>query len=213
MKLHLGCGQRYLEGYINIDLPTSEQTVQLKVVADQHLDIQNLSYPINTIKEVRLHHVLEHFTRPIAFALISGWHAWLKEEGILHIEVPDVYRQMFTIINPFGSEHSRCVAIRHLFGSHEASWAVHCEGYTQGMLQNILESYGFVIEDKRTNQWKGTYNFEIIAKKKNKTYSQKEYMKITENLFLNYLVDELERPLVQVWLKLYCAQLTKLGIK
>jgi predicted SAM-dependent methyltransferase len=65
-KLHLGCGQRHLEGYINIDFPASEHSVQDKSVADIQADITQLSYPASSIDEVRLHHVFEHFPRPVA---------------------------------------------------------------------------------------------------------------------------------------------------
>jgi len=68
--------------------------------------------------------------RPIACALISAWYFWLKPKGVLHIEVPDLYKTALVVYNPFRSYNKKMVAIRHIFGAHEASWAVHCEGYT-----------------------------------------------------------------------------------
>ena len=61
MKLHLGCGQQYFEGYRNIDFPLTQHTVQTKSVADEHADLTSLRYPAGSIDEIRLHHVFEHF--------------------------------------------------------------------------------------------------------------------------------------------------------
>ena len=77
-KLHLGCGQRYLEGYVNIDFPAAEHTVQEQSVADRHADLLCLSYPAGSIDEIRLHHVFEHFDRHTACALMASWQSWLK---------------------------------------------------------------------------------------------------------------------------------------
>ena len=85
MKLHLGCGQRYFEGYVNIDYPQSEHTVQQKSVADQFANLMELRYRKGTIDEVRLHHVFEHFPRATACALLASWNSWLKIGGILRI--------------------------------------------------------------------------------------------------------------------------------
>lgn len=63
MKLHLGCRQKYLECYININYPVSEHSIQEKSVADIHADITQLSYPLSSVDEVHRHHVFEHFTR------------------------------------------------------------------------------------------------------------------------------------------------------
>jgi predicted SAM-dependent methyltransferase len=89
MKLHLGCGQKYMEGYINIDYPSSEHTIQQTSVADEFHNLYELKYSAQSIEEIRLHHVFEHFERMSACAFMAAWNSWLKLGGILRIEVPD----------------------------------------------------------------------------------------------------------------------------
>lgn len=207
MKLHLGCGQRYLQGYINIDFPSTEHTVQKSSVADQHADILCLQYPAGTIGEVRLHHVFEHFSRPAACALLASWFSWLVTGGKIHIEVPDFYRNALAILNPAASFRSRAVAERHIFGSQEAGWAYHYEGYTPYMLKQFVENYGFKVTKVLKNSWKGTYNFELIAKKDKNNIAREEFEEITERYLKNFLVDESETDLLNIWLEAFKKQL------
>ena len=211
MKLHLGCGQRYLEDYINIDYPASEHSVQEKSVADIHADITQLSYPASSIDEVRLHHVFEHFTRPVACGLVSAWRSWLKPRGILHIEVPDFRSTVFVVLNPLSSSRSKTVAIRHIFGSHEASWAIHCEGWTASQLSNLLKRLEFEMLELRKNSWKGTYNFEVIARKNDIDLSKVESEKRVKDFLSGYLVDSSqgELKLLSVWMDEYRNQINK----
>ena len=95
MKPHLGCGERYINGYINIDFPSESRTVMDTSKADIHTNILELNYSLESIDEIRLHHVFEHFTRPVASALIAGWYSWLKPGGKMHIEVPDFEETSF----------------------------------------------------------------------------------------------------------------------
>ena len=74
-----------MEGYVNIDFPLSEHTIQEKSVADEFHNLYELTYKPGTISEVRLHHVFEHFERMAACAFMAGWNSWLKPGGILHI--------------------------------------------------------------------------------------------------------------------------------
>lgn len=215
MKLHLGCGQRYLKGYINIDFPASEHSVQEKSVADIQADITQLSYPASSIDEVRLHHVFEHFTRPVACGLIAGWRSWLKPGGILHIEVPNSQREFLILLNPFVSQHSKAVALRHTFGSHEAPWAIHCEGWTIGRLNKLLKNLGFGISKIRKNSWKGTHNFEVVARKNEPNLSRIDMEKRVEEFLSDYLVDssQSELKLLGVWMGTYKHQVDRCGTK
>jgi predicted SAM-dependent methyltransferase len=207
MKLHLGCGQRYLEGYVNIDFPSSEHTVQEKSVADVHADLVRLRYPAGEVEEVRLHHVFEHFPRPVACALLASWNSWLRDDGLVHIEVPDLTRTAWAVINPFSRFQRRAVAERHLFGSHEAPWAVHCEGYSKKLLSEMLNAFGFEVVKVRRNSWRGTYNLEIIGRKKQCCSAKPDFDSACREFLSQFLVDSSEVKLLEVWMELYRAQL------
>ena len=209
MKLHLGCGQRYLDSYVNIDFPSSEHSVQEKSVADLHADLLRLQYPSQSVEEVRLHHVFEHFQRPIACALLASWNSWLKPGGVIHIEVPDFTRTARAMLSPLSSLKKQAVAERHLFGSHEAHWAVHCEGYSAKMLTAMLASFGFRVSKIRRNSWRGTYNFEIIASKNTSGSVRDLFEAAARNFLSNFLVDQSETKLLEVWMDMYRAQIER----
>jgi len=206
VKLHLGCGQKYLPGYTNIDFPPSEHSVQEKSVADLHADLLSLHYPQNSIEEIRLHHVFEHFPRPVACALVASWRSWLIPGGRLHIEVPDFNRTAAVLLNPLASLARKGVAERHLFGSHEAHWAVHCEGYSSELLKAMIRAYGFRISSVRRNAWRGTYNLEVLAERGREELDQESSEMATRSFLRNFLVDDSEHKLLEVWVRIYRGQ-------
>jgi predicted SAM-dependent methyltransferase len=210
MKLHLGCGQRYFNGYINIDYPLTEHSAQQTSVADEFANLFELCYTEGSVDEVRLHHVFEHFSRAQACALLVSWNSWLKVGGILHIEVPDFKRTAQAAISSFSSSCKKFVALRHIFGSQEAHWAVHYQGYSKFLLVNILETFGFKIKKVSYNNWKGTYNIEIIAVKALEITESEGY-KATTKYLSQYMVSnvESEQTLLKTWLGEYEKQLEK----
>lgn len=211
MKLHLGCGGVYLKGYLNIDFPLNKHTLLSKSVADVHTDILSLKYPLESIEEIRLHHVFEHFTRPIACALIVSWRLWLRIGGKLHIEVPDFDRTAWVILNPFAKTKIKSVALRHIFGSNEADWASHHEGWSPKRLANLLKMLQFEIEQINKGSWKGTYNFTVIAKKNNQFLTKKEAEETARKYLSNFLVGDSksERNLLKTWVRIYKKQIKK----
>lgn len=211
MKLHLGCGQRYLEGYLNMDFPPDKHTVQLTSVADQYVDLLSLCYERETVHEIRLHHVFEHFPRPVACGLLAAWHRWLIPGGILHLEVPDFKRTARVILNPLSSNREKAVAERHLYGSHEAPWAVHNEGYTPTMLQQLVTQFGFSVLKVRRSSWEGTFNFELLAEKDARPFCREECISLASGYLQNFLLDDSDSEcrLLAVWLQKFNEQLEK----
>ncbi len=208
MKLHLGCGEKYLNGYTNIDFPESEHNVQSNRRVDVVTDITELSYTDSSIDEIRLHHVFEHFTRPIACALTAAWRSWLKPHGILRIEVPDFCETSLILFDPQASDSAKAVALRHVFGSHEAAWAIHCEGWTIDRMSELLKNFGFEVENIEKNSWRGTHNFEIIARRDANSHSAIDLEQRARRFLTDYLVDssEGELQLLNVWMDMYCRQ-------
>jgi predicted SAM-dependent methyltransferase len=83
IKLHLGCGNKHIDGYINIDV--------------RHLDgvdlIDNIkelkSFETNSVDVIYASHVLEHFGRNEYMSILTRWYDLLKDGGILRVAVPD----------------------------------------------------------------------------------------------------------------------------
>lgn len=226
MKLHLGCGNKYLEGYVNIDLPPSEHTV-MDAKADMYADIRTLEFPENSIDEIRLHHLFEHFTRAEALKLLVKWRKWLKVGGLLHIQTPDFSGCVLKYL--FAPVKFRMQLGRHIFGSQEARWAYHLDFWDKKKFRFILNRLGFdIVKFKRYwNSFHKHYSKipfafllgEIIPEKFYKKYggfklpdivvfakkNEKEidYDKEVEEILKNYLIGREGQELLQVWLEEY----------
>jgi len=201
-KLHLGCGTRYLDGYVNIDHPPSEHTVQHALVADRYADITELIYPTGTIDEVRLHHVFEHFPRQITMALLCQWTDWLKPGGLLRIETPDVMASAWALVSPMTSSGAR----------HEAGWAAHWDGWYKDRFRHTLTALGFRDLKFVRSRWGATRNIEVLATRGDKTFTLEDYRSIVEELLAKSLVThwskwsrntvaESERVMLDVWMR------------
>jgi len=81
MKLNLGCGFNYLEGYINCDLRKS-------VNADKYFDMNIFPYPFedSSVDEVILSHILEHLDNVVD--VLTEVYRFCKPSAIIKIDVP-----------------------------------------------------------------------------------------------------------------------------
>lgn len=226
MKLHLGCGNKYLEGYVNIDLPPSEHTV-MDSKADIYADIRTLEYPENSIDEIRLHHLFEHFTRAESLKFLVKWRKWLKVGGLLHIQTPDFSGCILKYI--FAPLKFRMQLGRHIFGSQEARWAFHLDFWDKRKFKFVLKSLGYdiikvkrywnsyhkhyskipfspligeLIPEKYYKQYGGFKLPDIVvfAKKNDKVI---DYDKVVVEILKNYLIGKEDEKLLQVWLDEY----------
>jgi predicted SAM-dependent methyltransferase len=83
VKLHLGCGEKRIEGFINIDsryLPTVDKVDNIRFLR---------SFENNSIDLIYASHVLEHFSRWDYKQCLKRWYDLLKPHGTLRIGVPD----------------------------------------------------------------------------------------------------------------------------
>ena len=197
--LHLGCGEVYLRGYVNIDFPRDQHPVQKRSVADFYADITKLSYAAGSVDEVRLHHVFEHFDRATAIRLLIDWYGWLREGGRLRIETPDFERCIRALRRKGPDAQQK--AIRHIFGSQEAPWAVHYDGWYESKFALYLKSLGFAKLAFQKAEWRGTYNITVTATKTGRAKTRAELLEAGERLLRLCLVDDSESELrmLNVW--------------
>lgn len=195
---------------MNIDYPLSEHSVQQTSVADEFANLFELRYDTGTIDEVRLHHVFEHFSRAQACAMLAAWNSWLKPGGAVHIEVPDFERTAKAVLSAFSGNKAKSVGLRHIFGSQEAHWAIHYEGYTPKRLKRFLAMYGYEVNKTDLVRYLDIYNVTVIAKKR-KTFSREELKKITRAYLSEFMVADVssEQILLETWMNDYETQVNR----
>lgn len=133
MKLHLGCGKLLLEGYTNIDLASK---------ADVCHDIKSFEdmYDNNTIDEIYICHVLEHFSRREIINVLTEYNRILKLGGTLRIAVPD----FDAVIDMYNSDKRNVYDLMGLlYGGQRNELDYHKIVFTFDTLKNVLECCGF----------------------------------------------------------------------
>lgn len=90
LKLNLGCGQKKIDGYINVD--SSEYCKP-----DILLDLENTPYPFlsNSVKEIRMKSVLEHMPHDPKkfFDIMKEIYRISENEAKIYIECPHPFHR------------------------------------------------------------------------------------------------------------------------
>lgn len=90
MKLNLGCGDKKLDGYINVDSSH-------KCKPDYVWDVCNIPYPkewTKNVERIEADNLVEHLPREQFIPVMNEWHRILKEGGVLWIKSPAIARNM-----------------------------------------------------------------------------------------------------------------------
>jgi SAM-dependent methyltransferase len=142
MKLHLGCGEKKFDGYINID-------IREEVKPDVIDDISKLSeFNESTAELIYACHVLEHFGRHEYINVLKRWHKILKSGGVLRISVPDVE----SVIKKYNEGVPLKKLMGFLYGGQNYNENYHYVGFDFKTLCEDLESIGF--ENIKKWNWK-----------------------------------------------------------
>jgi predicted SAM-dependent methyltransferase len=133
MKLHLGCGRRYIPGFVHID-----------VVDYPHVDhvssIDNLSFLQDASVELIYNcHVLEHFKRREVGRVLGEWHRVLAPGGRLRISVPD----FAALCQVYTRTRDLALVIGPIFGRQDYLYNIHYNLFDFDTLKLELERAGF----------------------------------------------------------------------
>ena len=144
LKLHLGCGKRFIPGYVHID-----------VVDYPHIDhvtsIDNLSmFQDNTVDVIYNCHVLEHFKRQDVLRVLREWNRVLKKGGMLRTAVPDFEK----LIEVYLKYHDLKLIIGPMFGRLDYLYNIHYNVFDFKTLSENLSASGFI--DIQRYDWQKT---------------------------------------------------------
>ena len=137
MKLHLGCGKRFLEGYKHVDFSSYK-----------HVDWKAPIYPLPFVKdksvsEIYSSHALEYFDFFQVKDVLIEWKRCLKIDGKLRLSVPD-FDQLIKVYQKNNLDIDKIIG--PLFGRWETldgKFIYHKTVFTKTKLKEILESSGF----------------------------------------------------------------------
>jgi predicted SAM-dependent methyltransferase len=141
VKLHLGCGKRYIQGFVHIDLNYSPHV-------DFKHDIRNLPMVrSNTVDLIYCCHGIEYFDRIEIIEVLQEWKRVLKKGGMMRLAMPDfealakVYRRYEDLDKILGPLYGRW-EIKAKNG--KANILYHKTVYDFQSIKKLLESQGFV---------------------------------------------------------------------
>ena len=130
MKLHIGCGEKYLPGWKHLD---ARKFPHVDYVTDK-LDNLNM-FADNSVEEIYACHVLEHFTRAeIAWGALNEWNRILKVGGVLRIAVPDFE----AIVEEYLSSRNLELVMGLLYGGQNYKYNFHYQTYDFKRLSDLL---------------------------------------------------------------------------
>lgn len=133
MKLHLGCGNKYLEGYKHVDL------LELPHI-DYVTSIDNLSMiEDNSVDEIYACHVLEHTGRLKVDEVLKEWNRVLKKGGVLRIAVPNFE----AIVEEYKENRDLEKILGLLYGGQNYEYNFHYITFDFKKLKSHLEKNGF----------------------------------------------------------------------
>ena len=141
MKLHLGCGDVKIDGYVNIDIRSYPiYRTQSPIPPDVIDDITQLrQFKRNSISVIYVCHTLEHLTRFNYNIALKRWFELLKKDGILRISVPDLEN-----LCQYYVETGDLNSIRgSLYGGQDYKENFHYWGWDFNELSKDLKQVGF----------------------------------------------------------------------
>ncbi len=152
MKLHLGCGKRYIPGFVHVD------AVDFPHI-DHQRDISDLScFADDSCELIYACHVVEHFPRADVARVLQEWRRVLRRGGTLRIAVPD-FEALCAVYRDTGLLR---LVVGPLYGGQNHPHNFHYNTFDFSAARGLLESCGFANVrrwDWRTTEHAGTDDF------------------------------------------------------
>jgi ubiquinone/menaquinone biosynthesis C-methylase UbiE len=160
MKLHICCGDVYLQGYINVDIQGNIEHNEIGTTLDNYytkpfsktprqgkdrnffpVDLKlNILEPWpwknNEIDEIVMIQALEHFTREEAKFVIGEIYRILKIGGVFILDFPDIIKTFRKYKNDFN------YLTRLIYCTYIDQYSIHKTAYDKKTIKTLLKENG-----------------------------------------------------------------------
>ncbi len=144
LQLHIGCGDRFIPGFIHVDV---RKLPHVDVVATAgHLPM----FGGGSVDLIYCSHVLEHVRRGDESSVLREWHRVLKPGGVLRLAVPD----FGSIVAWYEKSGKLDDVMGLLFGRQNHEHNVHYQTFDFARLSQLLRDSGF--REIRKYDWSQT---------------------------------------------------------
>jgi hypothetical protein len=157
VRLNIGCGDKILPGYVNVDVVQSRAGKKPDVIADvRDLKVFETGYA----DEVMAIHVVEHFWRWEVEDVVREWIRVLKPGGMLVLECPNLLSACEALLaDPSLAARSDQAGQRSMWVFYgDPQWKdplmIHRWGYTPQSLKELLVALGLVDVRQEPAQFK-----------------------------------------------------------
>lgn len=147
MKLNLGCGDKILPGYLNVDVAASRSGKRPDVLCDLH-DL--VPFEDGVADEILAVHVVEHFWRWEVVAVLREWVRVLRPGGTMILECPNLESACREFLadpdraSGPGQEGQRSMWVFYGDPAWRDPLMVHRWGYTPNSLAGVMAEAGLV---------------------------------------------------------------------
>lgn len=163
VRLHLGCGSRIFDGYINVDGEYMRDHPDVII----HDITQPFPLADDSVDEILTVHVLEHITRSRVVGMLQEWHRILRPGGFAAVEWPDFLKMCREVAHnpdcllPTADRRLQKRTILGIYGDNErypdpVMW--HKWGYSEHSMCAIFQQVGFSIARAEPNHHSKTAN-------------------------------------------------------
>lgn len=147
LRLNLGCGDKILPGYVNVDIAPSRRGLAPDVLCDLH---QLTPFETDSAQEVLAVHVIEHFWRWEVVSVLREWARVLAPGGRMVIECPnlltaceEIARRPETALGA-GVEAQRTMWVLYGDPAWKDPLMCHRWNYTPASLAEVMREAGLV---------------------------------------------------------------------
>jgi predicted SAM-dependent methyltransferase len=142
IKLHIGCANTKIAGYINIDIRSTSATDIVTPAWNLHM------YDDGVVSSIYCRHVFEHLDPNEAVMTLKEWHRVLVPGGAVNLIVPDLLFHCRQLLERAHIPKELNHAMAGFYGwrderkggnAHDA----HKWGYTEQTLTSLVAEFGF----------------------------------------------------------------------